>query len=611
MTIRGVAGEPLKVVLLAPEIPTAVSAAAVALERAAYLLITAVIIVVSALVAATTLALSGVWIRVFGVTAGVSIVIIIALLRLAARPERQPQPSSHNTGTERPSFFARFAHEFVQQLRNLLRRDRRRLAVLVAFESAAFALMALEVWVALWAAGTPVTAVGALAAETFTRVASFASAFIPANLGALEASNVAAANAVGAAGGAAALALVRRLRGLFWCVVGFAIYPRRERASDKAPRLLNKDVHSRPLVIVEEAGSDVSVLDHVGGLPIGERLARAAARAGYERLLVWAPRQRREWRQLATRLPDGIRMTVIDDPADWQEALGELQAESPQVVTSDFVPLRADETGSLQGIRVGSRQDFPRAERELRQSVFKPTDGRLGRFNRRMSIPVSIALIRWVRLSPHVMSGLIIGLGLYSGWLFSDGAYLTGVLAALVSLAASILDGSDGELARFQVQGICFRLLARYGRRLHILSGDLRRPDGRHGPTDGMVGLPVGGRLSARRQRSDLRPADSPAPTHYERSAGRVPHDREVPLLRHAEAMGIYRCEAVELRDARDDAVRDSGVGAFEPASCRAHPGGARRPDLLDQSRGAAAEAPSRPSNRGARLNASSRGFSA
>jgi phosphatidylglycerophosphate synthase len=456
VTIRGVAGEPLKVVLLAPQIPTAVSAAAVALERAAYLLITAVIIVIAALVAATTLALSGLWIRVFGVTAVVSIVLIVALLRVAARPERQPGPSSHNAGTDRRSFFARFAHEFVEQLRNLLRRDRRRLAVLVAFESAAFALMALEVWVALWAAGTPVTAVAAVAAETFTRVASFASAFIPANLGALEASNVAAANAVGAAGGAAALALVRRLRGLFWCVVGFAIYPRRERASDKAPRLLNKDVHSKPLVIVEEAGSDVGVLDHVGGLPIGERLARAAARAGYERLLVWAPRQRREWRQLATRLPDGIRMTLIDNPADWQKALGELQAESPQVVTSDFVPLRVDETGSLQGIRVGSRQDLPRAERELRQSVFKPTDGRLGRFNRRMSIPLSVALIQSTRLSPHVMSVLIIGLGLYSAWLFSDGAYLTGVLAALVSLAASILDGSDGELARFQYKESAF-----------------------------------------------------------------------------------------------------------------------------------------------------------
>jgi phosphatidylglycerophosphate synthase len=96
------------------------------------------------------------------------------------------------------------------------------------------------------------------------------------------------------------------------------------------------------------------------------------------------------------------------------------------------------------------------AERQLRDSIFRPTDGRLGRFNRRMSIPLSVALIRWARVSPHVMSVLIIGLGLYAGWLFSRGAYLTGVFAAIVSLAASILDGSDGELARLQYKESAF-----------------------------------------------------------------------------------------------------------------------------------------------------------
>ena len=49
---------------------------------------------------------------------------------------------------------------------------------------------------------------------------------IPANIGALEASSVAAAAAAGAAGGGAALAIARRLRGLFWAGVGLAIYPR-------------------------------------------------------------------------------------------------------------------------------------------------------------------------------------------------------------------------------------------------------------------------------------------------------------------------------------------------------------------------------------------------
>ena len=72
---------------------------------------------------------------------------------------------------------------------------------------------------------------GAMAVETFSRVASFASSFIPANIGALEASSLAAAAAVGAAGGAA-LAIARRIRGLFWAGLGLAIYPRNVRRSD-------------------------------------------------------------------------------------------------------------------------------------------------------------------------------------------------------------------------------------------------------------------------------------------------------------------------------------------------------------------------------------------
>jgi hypothetical protein len=71
-----------------------------------------------------------------------------------------------------------------------------------------------------------VSVTGAIAIETFSRVASFASAVIPASFGALEAASLAAASAAGVAGGGP-LALARRVRGLFWASVGFAVYPRR------------------------------------------------------------------------------------------------------------------------------------------------------------------------------------------------------------------------------------------------------------------------------------------------------------------------------------------------------------------------------------------------
>jgi phosphatidylglycerophosphate synthase len=96
------------------------------------------------------------------------------------------------------------------------------------------------------------------------------------------------------------------------------------------------------------------------------------------------------------------------------------------------------------------------AERRLRDSIFKPTDGLLGRFNRRASIPLSVFLIRLLRMSPHAMSALIILLGLFAGWLFSLGSYLAGFAGALVSLGASVLDGCDGELARLQYKESAF-----------------------------------------------------------------------------------------------------------------------------------------------------------
>src|SRR5205814_1483047 len=118
-----------------------------------------------------------------------------------------------------------------RQMLELVRGNPRRLVVLLTATSAAYLCMALEAWIILRATGAAISPTGALAVETFSRVASFASAFIPANLGALEASSLAAVAAIGATSGGAALALARRLRGLFWAGIGLAIYPRRARAS--------------------------------------------------------------------------------------------------------------------------------------------------------------------------------------------------------------------------------------------------------------------------------------------------------------------------------------------------------------------------------------------
>jgi phosphatidylglycerophosphate synthase len=107
-------------------------------------------------------------------------------------------------------------------------------------------------------------------------------------------------------------------------------------------------------------------------------------------------------------------------------------------------------------LHVTTEPERLQAERTLRDSVFKPTDANLARFNRRLSIPLSVALIRWARLSPHTMSVGVAAFGVYAGWLFSRGTYASGIAGALVSLAASILDGCDGELARLQYKESAF-----------------------------------------------------------------------------------------------------------------------------------------------------------
>jgi hypothetical protein len=81
------------------------------------------------------------------------------------------------------------------------------------------------VWLVFWAIGQPIGIMQGLAVETFARLGSVASAAIPANIGALEASNASVVAMLGLSGGGS-LALMRRIRALLWAGLGLALYPR-------------------------------------------------------------------------------------------------------------------------------------------------------------------------------------------------------------------------------------------------------------------------------------------------------------------------------------------------------------------------------------------------
>jgi phosphatidylglycerophosphate synthase len=512
LTLRGIAGEPLKVVLLGDRVDPRQATAAVALERIAYLVGTTLIVGVASLGAIIFLPLTHGWFRVFrafAIAAGV-LAVLTAIVVTGRGTYLQSLMRRAGGGDGR---VGRFLASVERQMLDLVR-DPRRLSVLVACTLAAYVCMALEAWVILRATVAPVSLNGALAIETFSRVASFASAFIPANLGALEASSVAAVAAVGAAGGGAALAVARRIRGLFWAAIGLAIYPRARqgaaRAASDEPAHRTERPRGTLLYLPLDRDVTVSPVAGLAGLPIAERVIQAARRAGYRRVLVWLPEadprlarvlrrlpvevidDRGTWQREIAALPD-LAVTVIgpgtvvspslyesagrlavprgdavDIPAgdNWPESgvlrMAPSDAGDPRQILDALaerrrraVPLPDGTTvahgGAKLALRIVAAGDLAGAEQTIRRSSYKDTDSKIARFNRRMSLPISIALIP-TPLTANQLSVMLVALGFYSAWLFSLGHYWTGVLGAFLSLAASVLDGCDGEIARLKYQ---------------------------------------------------------------------------------------------------------------------------------------------------------------
>jgi phosphatidylglycerophosphate synthase len=523
LTLRGIAGEPLKVVLLAEDVDPRVATAAVALERIGYLVGTTLIVGAGSLIAMATLPLSHNWFRVFrafAIAAGVVTALTAMVLSgrgsyLIAAVEKFDRAAGTSLASGR---VGRFAGAVERQLLELVRGNPLRLVVLTVATLIAYASMAAEAWIIMYAAGTSITFAGAMAVETFSRVASFASAFIPANLGALEASSVAAVTAIGAASAGAPLALARRLRGLFWAGVGLAIYPRGQRRTTIAPvspSAADPASHGPILLYLpEDAAVTASPLSRVAGLPIAERVVRSAFKAGYERVYVFAGAKvaaavrriardigrdvrmvadAQEWRRLIETLPGDLEWTAVGagtvvspalltDAASLRVPDGDLRdvpagrewpvsgvlrvtsgiaadigalATALRARIAGNTPLPTGKDVSLGRARLALRivepADLEAAEQNIRRSSYKDTDNKLARFNRSMSLPISIALIR-TPVTANQLSVALVAIGFYSAWLFSTGHYWAGALGGFLSLAASVMDGCDGEIARLKYQ---------------------------------------------------------------------------------------------------------------------------------------------------------------
>ena len=94
---------------------------------------------------------------------------------------------------------------------------------------------------------------------------------------------------------------------------------------------------------------------------------------------------------------------------------------------------------------IDTEDELKAASRKLRRSLPGSDDGLIAKYlNRRLSVPMSMIAIK-ARLTPNMVSLLALLLAVFAGVAFAFGNIIAGAVAAQV---ASIVDGSDGEVAR-------------------------------------------------------------------------------------------------------------------------------------------------------------------
>ena len=156
---------------------------------------------------------------------------------------------------------------------------------------------------------------------------------------------------------------------------------------------------------------------------------------------------------------------------------------------------------------------------------------------------------------------MLVAIGFYSAWLFSIGHYWTGVLGAFLSLAASVLDGCDGEIARLKYQesalGCWIETVGDYSYYLAIFVG-LTIGAVRQTGWEGFYWL---GGHRAGRYAPLVRAAHLPAQPHHGRPAREAARDRARRASRpsrHCWSRLIWRISFVATR-----AAMPYGIMAF------------------------------------------------
>jgi phosphatidylglycerophosphate synthase len=145
---------------------------------------------------------------------------------------------------------------------------------------------------------------------------------------------------------------------------------------------------------------------------------------------------RRRERLLKTLERSGYRL--VDDPASADRVVPDCRV----LVDGDEMHLCTD------GVKA--------VEKRLLGTLRKDVDGVISRTINR---PISLAFTRLLMntsIKPNHVTTVIMMIGMASGLVVAQGGYWAGVIGALLLNTQSVLDGTDGELARLRYQGSHF-----------------------------------------------------------------------------------------------------------------------------------------------------------
>lgn len=224
----------------------------------------------------------------------------------------------------------------------------------------------------------------------------------------------------------------------------------------------------------------------VAGMPVVQRVALSALRAGFDSVVALAPPDPSPLRDLFARDARTAAIPVVD-----ATAAAALASEHVALIPADCVvtprtltrvrgaacngtavrfgtrgivlaPRAAITDDSAAGAQLDSTAltgelcvpvrdaaDAAAAERALLATLGSPEDGPIARFDRAISTRISRLLVRTPLRPNHVTTfGTLVGL--CGAWVLAQGGYAAGVLGTLLFWCAVIIDGCDGEVARLK-----------------------------------------------------------------------------------------------------------------------------------------------------------------